>query len=56
MVRVEDVTLKMIRRFDASDEHAKKLRNALTGIGKNVDRHAISIKHLELQMDQLSTL
>ena len=45
---------KMIRRFDASDEHTKELRNDLAGIGQKVDTHAISIKHLELQMAQLS--
>ncbi|XP_069145424.1 uncharacterized protein [Solanum lycopersicum] len=43
-----------MRRFDASDEHTKELRNDLAGIGQKVDTHAISIKHLELQMAQLS--
>ena len=41
---------KMMRRFDASDEHTKELRSDLASIGKKVDAHAISIKHLELQM------
>ena len=45
---------KMMRRFDASDEHTKELRKDLAGIGKKVDTHAISIKHLELHMVQLS--
>ena len=45
---------KMMRRFDASDEHNKELRNDLAGIGQKVDTHAISIKQIELQMDQLS--
>ena len=45
---------KMMRRFDASDEHNKELRNDLAGIGKKVDTHAISIKKLELQLAQLS--
>ena len=45
-----------MRRFDASDEHTKELRNDLEGIWKNVDTHAISIKHLELQMAQLSAI
>ena len=45
----------MIRRFDATDEHTKELRNDLEGIGQRVDTHAISIKHLELQMTQLSS-
>ena len=42
-----------MRRFDASDEHNKVLRNDLAG-GKKVDTHAISIKQLELQLAQLS--
>ena len=44
---------KMMRRFDVSDEHTKDLRNDLEGIGQKIDTHAISIKHLELQMAQL---
>ena len=39
---------KMVRRFDASDEHTKELRINLAGLGQKVDTHAISIKHLEL--------
>ena len=54
MARVEDMLHKMIRRFDASDEHIKDLRCDLAGIGKKVYRHAISIKQLELQLAQLS--
>ena len=50
MARVEDMLQKMIRRCDASDDHAKELRDDLTNIGQKVDAHAISIKHLELQM------
>ena len=42
-------------RFDASDEHNKDLRGDLPNIGQKVDSHAISIKHLELQMAQLSS-
>ena len=44
MPRVEDMLHKTMRRFDASDEHIKKLRCDLAGIGKKVDAHAISIK------------
>ena len=44
MTRVEDMLHKMMRRFDASDEHNKELRNDLAGIGQKVDTHAISIK------------
>ena len=54
MTRVEDMMQKMMRRFDASYERTKELRNGLAGIGKKVDTHAILIKHLELQMAQLS--
>ena len=54
MVRVEDMLHKMMRRFDASDEYIKELRGDLASIGQKVDTHAISIKHIELQMAQLS--
>lgn len=55
MARVEDILQKMMRRFDASDEHTKQLRSDLANIGQKFDAHAISIKHLELQMAQLSS-
>ena len=54
MARVEDMLHKMMRRFDASDEHNKELRNDLAGIGQKVNTHAISSKQLELQLDKLS--
>ena len=54
MARVKDILHKMMRRFDASDEHTKELRSDLAGIGQKVDTHAISIKQLEFQMAQLS--
>ena len=38
---------KIMRRFDASDEHIKELRSDLAGIGQKVDTHEISIKKLE---------
>ena len=56
MVRVEVMLQKMMRRFTASDENAKELRGDITNIGQKVDAHAISIKHLELQMAQLSSI
>ena len=37
MVRVEDMLHKVMRRFDASDEHIKELRCDLASIGKKVD-------------------
>ena len=46
---------KMSRRFDVSNDQAKELRGCLANIEQKVDAHAVSIKHLELQMDQLST-
>ena len=54
MAQVEDMLHKMIRTSDTSDEHIKQLRSDLAGIRQKVDTHAISIKQLELQMDQLS--
>ena len=55
MARVEDMLHKMMRRFDASDEHIKEFRGDLASIGQKVYTHAISIKQIELQMAQLST-
>ena len=54
MERVEDMLQKMMRRFDASDEHIKQLRCDLASIRQKVDTHAISIKQIKLQMAQLS--
>ena len=54
MERVEDMLRKMRRRFDASNNHAKEFRCDLAIIRQKVDAHAISIKHLELQVAQLS--
>ena len=55
MVRVEDMFQNMIRSFNANDENANELRSNFANIGQKVDAHAISIKHLELQMAELST-
>ena len=55
MAGVEDMLHKMMRRFDASDEHIKKLRSDLAGIGQKFDTHAISIKQIDLQIARLST-
>uniref|UniRef100_M1DFY0 Integrase core domain containing protein n=1 Tax=Solanum tuberosum TaxID=4113 RepID=M1DFY0_SOLTU len=46
---------KMMRRFDATNENVKEIRNNLSGIGQKVDAHAVSIKHLKQQMTRLST-
>ena len=54
MSQVENMLHKMMRRFDASDEHIKKLRCDLAGIEQKVDTHAISIKQIEFHMAQLS--
>ena len=37
---------KMMKRFNANDEHIKEVRSDLVGIGKKVDTHAISIKQI----------
>ena len=55
MARIEDMIQKMMRRFDATDENVKEMRSDLSGIGQKVDADAVSIKHLEQQMTQLST-
>ena len=54
MARGEDMLHKMMRRFDANDEHIKELRCDLEGLRPKSDTHAISIKQIELQMAQLS--
>ena len=54
LAQVEDMLHKMMRRFDASDEHIKEFRCDLAGIGQKIEIHAISIKQIELQMAQLS--
>ena len=53
ILRADDMLHKMVRRFDATDEHIKELRSDLVGIGHKVNTHAISIKQIELQMAQL---
>ena len=54
MARVEDILLKMMRRLDTSDDHAKEIRGDLANVLQKVDAHVILIKHLDLQMAQLS--
>ena len=41
MARVEDMLQKMMRRFNARDEHIKELMGDLASIGQKVDTHAI---------------
>ena len=48
MAQVEDMLQKLLRRFDASDEHAKELRVDLANIEQKVDAHAVLIKHIKL--------
>uniref|UniRef100_M1E109 Integrase core domain containing protein n=1 Tax=Solanum tuberosum TaxID=4113 RepID=M1E109_SOLTU len=55
MACIEYMMQKMMRRFDATDENVKEIRNDLSGIGQKVDAHEVPIKHLEQQMTQLST-
>uniref|UniRef100_M1DQ98 Integrase core domain containing protein n=1 Tax=Solanum tuberosum TaxID=4113 RepID=M1DQ98_SOLTU len=54
MSRIEDMMQKMMKKFDATDENVKEMRNDLSGIGQKVDAHSVSIKHL--QQTQLSTI
>ena len=44
----------MMRRFDASDDHTKELRNDQRVLGRKPIQLPISIKQLELQLAQLS--
>ena len=44
-----------MRSFDSNDENAKEFRGDLAYIGEKEDAYAIPIKHLELQMNQLSS-
>ncbi|KAH0737555.1 hypothetical protein KY290_036260 [Solanum tuberosum] len=55
MSRIQDMMQKMMKRFDATDENVKEMRNNLFGIGQKFDAHAVSIKQLEQQFNQLST-
>ncbi|KAK4724087.1 hypothetical protein R3W88_026866 [Solanum pinnatisectum] len=55
MSRIEDMMQKMMKRFDSTNENLREMRNELSGIGQEIDAHAVSIKHLEQQMTQLST-
>ncbi|KAK4707101.1 hypothetical protein R3W88_033350 [Solanum pinnatisectum] len=55
MLRIEDMMQKMMRRFHAIDENVKEIRNDLSSIGQKFYTHAVSVKHLEQQMAQLST-
>ncbi|KAK4721330.1 hypothetical protein R3W88_011563 [Solanum pinnatisectum] len=41
---IEDMMQKMMKRFDSTDKNVKEMRNDLSGIGQNVDAHAVSIK------------
>ena len=50
MTRPGDMRQKMRSRFDASDENVKEIRGDLSNIEQKVDAHAVSIKHIVLQM------
>lgn len=52
---IEYVMHKMMKRFDATNENVKDMRNDLSGIGQKVDSQAVSIKYLEEKMIHLST-
>lgn len=44
----------MLRIFDVTDKNVKEMQNDLSVIGKKVDAYVVSIKHLKLQMTQMS--
>ena len=46
----------MKRRFDATNENVKEMRGALSSIGRKVDVYAISVNHLEIQLNRFSTI
>ena len=46
MLRVDDMLHKMMRRCDASYEHAKKFRSDFGNIGQKVDAHVVLISIL----------
>ena len=56
MAQFENVLQKTMKRFDASDKHYQELIGDLVNIRQKVDAHAISIKHHEVQMDQLYSM
>lgn len=53
---IEDMMRKMMRRFNAPDENVKDMRNDLSTVGQKVDTHKVSIKNLEIQMNQLAII
>nr|ABI34335.1 Integrase core domain containing protein [Solanum demissum] len=48
--------VKIMKRFDSTNENVKEMQNDLSGIGQKVDAHEVSIKQLEQQMNSLSTI
>ncbi|KAK4707421.1 hypothetical protein R3W88_033022 [Solanum pinnatisectum] len=55
MSRIEDMMQKMMEKFDLTDENVKEMQNDLSSISQKVDAHAVSIKQIKQQMNQLST-
>lgn len=55
MVWVFYIVQNIIRTFNATDENVNEMRDELSRIGQKVDVHVVTIKHLELQMNQMST-
>lgn len=55
MVWVEDIFQEMMRRFEVTDKNVKEMKSDLFLIGKKMNAHVVSIKHLEFQMNQLFT-
>lgn len=56
MSQIEVMMHNIMERFHLKNENVKEISNDLSGIGKKVDAHAVSIKKLEQQFNQLSTI
>lgn len=54
MARIEDMLQKLLRGFYATYENIKEMRSNMYFIGKKADSHPFLIKHLGIQMTQLS--
>uniref|UniRef100_M1DI47 Integrase core domain containing protein n=1 Tax=Solanum tuberosum TaxID=4113 RepID=M1DI47_SOLTU len=44
MTRIEDMMQKMMKRFDATNENVREMRNNLSGVSQKVDAHVVSIR------------
>uniref|UniRef100_M1E184 Integrase core domain containing protein n=1 Tax=Solanum tuberosum TaxID=4113 RepID=M1E184_SOLTU len=56
MNRIEYMMIKMMKRFDSTDYNVKEMCNDLSEIGQKLESDAVSIKQIEQQLSQLSTI